>query len=88
MVNIRGSKKGIITMINLLGLVVVLFMYFVFLPILNDMSDTCVAALEAAPNDYTPYYVTVIRIIPLAIGAAIILSGIALAIPKREGVPY
>ncbi len=76
------------TMVNLMALLVVLFMLFVFLPIINSMSDTTIASLEASPSDYTPYYTTLIRIVPLALIGSVILTGIWIAIPRREGVPY
>lgn len=84
---VLGHKRGQMTMVNLMALLVVLFMLFVFLPILNSMSDTAIAELEASPNDYTPYYTALIRIIPLALIGSVILTGIWIAIPRREGVP-
>jgi uncharacterized BrkB/YihY/UPF0761 family membrane protein len=83
---IQGSKKGQTTLVNLLGLLVVLFMLFVFLPIIGTMSDTTVAAMSITPNDYTPYYIALIRIIPLALIVSVILTGIYYAVPRREGI--
>lgn len=79
--------KGQMTLVNLTGLLIVFFMLFVFLPIINSMSDTAIAALLASPNEYTSYYCLAIRIIPLSLILSVILTGIYYAIPRREGVP-
>ena len=82
----QNYHRGQTTLVNLFGLLVVLFMLFAVLPVINGMSDTTVAALWASPNEYTPYYVLAIRIIPLALILSVILTGIYYAIPRREGV--
>jgi uncharacterized BrkB/YihY/UPF0761 family membrane protein len=82
---VSKTMRGQTTLINLLGLLVVLFMLFVFLPIIGTMSDTAIAELSITPNSYTPYYIALIRIIPLALIVSVILTGIYYAVPRREG---
>ena len=82
---VSKTMRGQTTLVNLLGLLVVLFMLFVFLPIIGTMSDTAIAELSVTPNSYTPYYIALIRIIPLALIVSVILTGIYYAVPRREG---
>ena len=78
------TMRGQTTLVNLLGLLVVLFMLFVFLPIIGTMSDTAITELSVTPNSYTPYYIALIRIIPLALIVSVILTGIYYAIPRPQ----
>lgn len=77
--------KGQVTFINLLAIVVTIIVYMALLPVINNFIDNTVVDLEASPNEYTTIQVALLYLTPFLILLMIILSGLNMAIPRREG---
>lgn len=77
--------KGQITIVNLIAVLLTIFVYFAMLPILNTFIDNTVVSLQNNPNEYTDMQITLMYMLPFVMLLMIILSGLNMAIPRREG---
>jgi hypothetical protein len=81
---ISGSKKGQMTMVNLIMLIIVFVVYGVFgLPILNPMITDLVASLMGGPQTAaTPILITLIDLFPVALLLMIFITGFHQTVPR------
>jgi len=77
--------KGQVTFINLIAIAVTLIVYMAILPVINSFIDTTVSDLLLSPNQYTTVLVAMLYLVPFLLLLMIILSGLNMAIPRREG---
>lgn len=77
--------KGQITFINLIAIVVTIIVYAALLPVINTFIDTTVAELLLSPNEYTTVLISMLYLVPFLLLLMIVLSGLNMAIPRREG---
>lgn len=83
-----GHKKGQISFVNLIMILITCILYFMLLPLLNDISDMTVTDLEASPNEYTSLEVALIYLLPFLVLLMIVITGFNYAIPRVEGGRY
>lgn len=76
--------KGQISVINIIVLFIVLLLYMVFLPTIQDTIDTTVTDLESNPNDATDLSVILLQLVPAFFLLSIILTAVYYAIPKQN----
>jgi len=77
--------KGQMTVVNVVGFVLALLLYLAFSTPINDIVNTTVNGLNAAPNSYTALTVALIQMILFFFLLMIIISGLNYAVPRREG---
>lgn len=80
--------KGQVTMINLVVILVVMFMFFAFLPILiNYTNSYAIPAVNSMTADQPTKDLTtaIIQLFSVVIALAIIITVLYYAIPRREG---
>jgi hypothetical protein len=80
----KGYKKGQVTLVNLIALVVTVFVYAVLAPVLQPQLDTCIAALSVTPNAMTPAIVVLIQLTPFFLLLMIVLTGFNWAMPRQQ----
>jgi hypothetical protein len=83
-----GSNDAQVTIINLLVVLMVMILFFVFLPILVQFTNTQgVPAIANSTADQPTKDITtaVIQLFPIGIAVAIIITIMNYAIPRREG---
>lgn len=84
-----GYRKGQVTLINLIGLILTLIIYVILaVPLLAPMINQIAADLIATPNEFTYMTVALLHLIPLFILMMIIITGLNYAIPQREAGRY
>jgi peptidoglycan biosynthesis protein MviN/MurJ (putative lipid II flippase) len=83
--NKRGSKRGQVTIVNLIGVLITLVLYFKLVtPLLSPMIADAVEDLEADPNDFTDITVALLYAVPFLLLLSIVLTAINYAIPQTE----
>lgn len=81
-----GTSRGQITIVNLIMLIITLFLYFVFVPIIQPFIDSTISYMEMnTTNPYTPYVAIFLNMIPFFLLLMIVMTGFNYAIPRREG---
>lgn len=79
-----GTMKGQLNLVNLVGLVVSLLIYFfLFLPIYQPAANAAIAGLDLAWQFYT-ITVIVIQIFPLMVIIALVLQLLSYAQPRYQ----
>ena len=83
-----GSNEAQVTIINLLVVLMVMILFFVFLPILVKFTnEQGVPAIAGSTADQPTKDITtaIIQLFPVGIAVAIIITIMNYAIPRREG---
>ena len=81
------NKKAQMNPANFIVLFFTFIIALAMMPVINNISDSTVAGLQAAPNEGTDLVITVIRMIPFMIIVGTILTALYWAVPSREGMP-
>jgi len=80
------NKKAQMNPANFIVLFFTFIIALAMMPVINNISDSTVIGLQAAPNEGTDLVITVIRMIPFMIIVGCVLTCLYWAIPKREGM--
>lgn len=82
----NGFSRGQITIVNLIMLIITLFLYFVFVPIIQPFIDDTINYMTYnTTNPYTPYVAIFLNMIPFFLLLMIVMTGFNYAIPRKEG---
>jgi hypothetical protein len=84
----KNHMKGQITFVNLLIILMIMFLYLAFLPvIIRFINDYAVPAVNSFSADQPTkdLLLAMIQLFPIAIAVMIIASGLFYAIPRPEG---
>lgn len=80
------TKKGQVTVLNLIMLLITLFLYFAFIPVLSPMiENTADYMVDNTTNEFAPLIVVLLHMVPFTMLLMIIITGFNYAIPQREG---
>lgn len=84
----RGYKKGQMTIVNLLSILITLIVYLtVFVPVLQPLIDDLVVTLQGSPNSFTPVMVIVLHSVPFFLLVSIVITAVQYATARMEGYP-
>jgi len=78
--------KGQITVLNLIMVLITLFLYFAFIPVLSPMiEETADYLLDNTTNQFASVIVVLLHMVPFLMLVCIVITAFNYAIPKREG---
>lgn len=80
----NGYKKGQITLVNLFGFFLTLFVWTILAPLISDAIAPVTAYYVANPTSITPAIIVLCNLVPFVVLLAIILSILNTALPPRE----
>lgn len=79
------TMKGQMSAINFAALFVVELMFLATLPVLLSFIQSTIVTIQAGtPNEFTPWLIVIIEMLPFAIQFMIILTGIWIAMPHSQ----
>jgi len=81
-----GENLGQITVLNLIMVLITLFLYFAFVPVIEPMIQDTITYLETnSSNPYTPIISVMLYMVPFMLLLVIVVTAFNYAIPRREG---
>lgn len=80
----KNYKKGQITLVNLFGFFLTIFVWSILAPVISDAIAPAVAYFVANPTSMTPAIIVLSNLVPFVVLLAIMLSILNTAMPPRE----
>jgi hypothetical protein len=78
--------KGQITVLNLIMVLITLFLYFAFIPVLSPMiEDTANYLTNNSTNQFSLVIIVLLDMVPFLLLVCIVITAFNYAIPRREG---
>lgn len=78
--------KGQTTIVNLIMILVALFLYFAFIPVISPMIESTADYLEMnTTNEFADITIVLLYMIPFILLLVILLTAFHYAVPRREG---
>ncbi len=74
--------KGQITLTNLIMLVLTIFVYLILATIMQEQIENTATALLVSPNEYTHLTIIVLRLLPMLLAVAIVMTAFHYAVPR------
>ncbi len=79
------SKKGQMTITNIMAVIMGLVIFFILLPVLEDFIAVQVAYETAHPTSTSDLLITLMNLTPLFVLMGILITAITYGSPQREG---
>lgn len=77
-------KKGQITLVNVFGFFITIFVWAILAPLISDAIAPAVVYFNANPTSITPALIALSNLVPFVVLLSIVLSILNTALPPRE----